>query len=228
MLKADFHTHTLRSDHFLLGRLGLVDGLNSPEEMVEAASQKGLDCLAITDHNVLFDWREARKLTKQYGVLVVPGVELYLNRKDIIALGIKQLPPVKNLAQFREVVHRQGGVIIAPHPYDPLGRGPRNFEYFDGIEVVNGFSPYGFNKLVTAADKLRIAKTCGSDSHCVHQLGWVHCLVEADPTVESVIKAIKERKVKPVYRKIPRRIQVLYYFKKYALGEAIFKSRIRD
>lgn len=228
MLKADLHIHTLRSDHFLLGRMGLVDGLNTPSEMVKMASQKGLDCLAITDHNVLFDWKEAQRLTQKYGVLVIPGVELYLNWKDIIALGIKKLPQVKDLWEFRKVVHNQGGVLIAPHPCDPLGRGPKNFEFFDGVEVVNGFSPYGFKKLVAAADKLGIAKTCGSDAHWVGQLGWVHCWIEADPAIESVIEAIKKGRVEPVYQRFPRRIQPLYYFKKYVLGEAIFKSRMKD
>ena len=39
---ADLHSHT----HF-------SDGTHSPEELIEAAHQKGLDCIAVTDHDTV-------------------------------------------------------------------------------------------------------------------------------------------------------------------------------
>jgi len=195
--------------------------------MVKGAADSGLNCIAITDHNVLFDPELAKKLTKEYGIVVLAGIELYLNKKDVIAIGITELPKVNNLSEFEEEVHKQGGLLIAPHPNDPLGRGYKEFECFDAIEVVNGFGPWGFEELVATADRLKKAQICGSDAHCIRQLGWTFCMVDADPDPDSIIEAIKERKSTPVYGKIPKDVQYLYYFQKYMLGQALFKPALR-
>lgn len=227
MLRADFHVHTILSKHHFLDSLRLADGLNTPAEMVEGAAEKGLDCIAITDHNILFDPELAKTLTREYGIVVLAGVELYLNKKDVIAVGITKLPKVNSLAEFEREVHKQGGILIAPHPNDPLGRGHKDFKYFDAIEVVNGFGGWGSEELIATASKLEKAQVCGSDAHYVSQLGWTYCFVDAEPDQDSIIAAIKERKVIPGDRMIPKYIQFGYYFQKYILGKAIFKPALR-
>lgn len=227
MLKADFHVHTILSKHHFLDKFNLADGLNTPEEMVRAAAKNGLDCIAITDHNVLFDTEHANELSKKYGIVVLPGIELYLNKKDVIAIGLKNLPLIKNLIELKREVNKQGGILIAPHPDDPLGRGCKEFEYFDAIEVVNGFGPWGFQELIKIAEKLEKAQVCGSDSHCVSQIGWVYCLVDADPNANSIISAVKNRKTTAIYGKLPKKIQIKYYYQKYIKGEAIFKPAFK-
>jgi len=225
MLKADFHVHTALSKHHLLSKFGLADGLNSPDEMVKSAADKGLDCIAIAEHNVLFDSKLAKRLTEEYGVVVIPGVEFrFDNRKEAIAIGIKRLPEVSSLAEFKEDVSRQGGILIAPHPYDPLNRGFKDFELFDAIEVVNAFGPRGFKKLVKEAESLDKAKVCGSDAHYTSHLGYTHCLVDAAPDQQSILEAIRKGRVEPVYGRIPIHVQLGYYIQKYLLGKAVFKS----
>ena len=227
MLKADFHVHTVLSKHHLLDRIKLADALNTPAEMVKAAADKGLDCIAIAEHNLLFNPYSAKKLTKAYGIVVLPGVELYLNKKDVIAIGITKLPKVETVAEFKDVVHGQDGILVAPHPYDPLNRGFKEFDLVDAIEVVNGFGAFGFKKLITLADKLKKAKICGSDAHCTNQLGWTHFFIDAEPDADAIIAAVKKRKTVPVYAKTPIHVQFEYYFKKYVFGEAIFKPAFR-
>jgi len=227
MLKADFHIHTVLSKHHFLDKIGLADGLNSPEEMVKAAVKNGLDCIAITEHNVLFNPEEAKRLSKKYNIVVIPGVELYLNKKDIIAININELPKVNNLKEFQREVHKQGGLVIAPHPYDPLGRGTLDFKNVDAIEVVNAYGPIGFKKLIETADKMGKAKVCGSDAHCTSHIGWTHCLIDAEPNVGSIISAIKNNKVTPVFGAVPPYIHMWYYFQKFILGKAIFKPALK-
>ena len=61
----DLHTHTDRSD-----------GTFAPAELVRLASQRGLDVVAVTDHDTTEGLEEALPASFEEGVEVVPGVEL--------------------------------------------------------------------------------------------------------------------------------------------------------
>src|SRR6266508_1853321 len=61
----DLHTHTNRSD-----------GTFAPPELVKLASQRGLEVVAITDHDTTDGLEEAARAGRELGVEVVPGVEL--------------------------------------------------------------------------------------------------------------------------------------------------------
>jgi predicted metal-dependent phosphoesterase TrpH len=61
----DLHTHTTASD-----------GLLSPAELVEAASQRGISVLGVTDHDTMDGLPEAISAAREAGIVVVPGVEL--------------------------------------------------------------------------------------------------------------------------------------------------------
>ena len=61
----DLHIHTLASD-----------GVCSASEIVQAAHSKGLKVLAITDHDTVAAIPEALQAAGEYGIEVVPGVEI--------------------------------------------------------------------------------------------------------------------------------------------------------
>ncbi|MDR0197465.1 MAG: PHP domain-containing protein [Oscillospiraceae bacterium] len=63
-MKADLHCHTTLSD----GSLGI-------EEVIAQAKRKGLDCLAITDHDTLSSVSRATVLGQRYGIHMIPAVE---------------------------------------------------------------------------------------------------------------------------------------------------------
>lgn len=63
--KGDFHIHSTASDGFF-----------SPEEVVIAAKSRGVDIMALTDHNTVSGIKEAFTAGRQNGVCVVPAVEL--------------------------------------------------------------------------------------------------------------------------------------------------------
>jgi predicted metal-dependent phosphoesterase TrpH len=64
-VRIDLHTHSRVSD-----------GTDSPAELVAAAAAGGLDVVAITDHDSAAGWPEATSAAKEYGVTVVPGIEI--------------------------------------------------------------------------------------------------------------------------------------------------------
>ncbi|MDC0834058.1 PHP domain-containing protein [Geitlerinema sp. CS-897] len=61
----ELHCHTTYSD-----------GTLTPAQLVEAAVLAGVKALAITDHDTLSGWDEAREAARSHDLQIVPGVEL--------------------------------------------------------------------------------------------------------------------------------------------------------
>lgn len=61
----DLHTHTTASD-----------GTYTPEQLVRAAKEAGLDALAITDHDTFSGYEEARPFAASLGLELICGIEL--------------------------------------------------------------------------------------------------------------------------------------------------------
>ena len=71
MPNVDLHTHTTASD-----------GSCTPFELVSMANQVGLVALAITDHDTIDGLSEGLQAAKQYGMEVIPGVEISTEFRD--------------------------------------------------------------------------------------------------------------------------------------------------
>lgn len=61
----DLHAHTTASD-----------GSYTPRELVENAHAIGLDAVGVTDHDTIAGWPEALEAGAEFGLEIVPGVEL--------------------------------------------------------------------------------------------------------------------------------------------------------
>ena len=60
----------------------LMDGLNSPAELAQAAKDAGQIALAITDHGTLSSHRDMQKACKEIGIKPILGVEAYISPTD--------------------------------------------------------------------------------------------------------------------------------------------------
>jgi predicted metal-dependent phosphoesterase TrpH len=61
----DLHVHSTASD-----------GTDTPTEVIEAASEAGLDVVALTDHDSSAGWPEASEAARRLGVTLLPGAEI--------------------------------------------------------------------------------------------------------------------------------------------------------
>lgn len=64
-VSADLHTHSRISD-----------GTQSPAELVRAAAEAGLACIALTDHDTTAGWQEARQEASAARLSLIGGIEL--------------------------------------------------------------------------------------------------------------------------------------------------------
>lgn len=64
-MRSDLHTHTVYSD-----------GLQTPEELAEAAARNGVKLLSVTDHDNMNGDEEKRREVEKRGMIYVPGWEI--------------------------------------------------------------------------------------------------------------------------------------------------------
>ena len=107
MSRLDLHLHTTHSD-----------GSCTPSEVVHLAYQAGVSALAITDHDITTGITEAITAGEQYGIEVIPGVEIssIIGQSELHILGyfIDWNDPVLH-AQFkplRDSRHRRNPQIV--------------------------------------------------------------------------------------------------------------------
>jgi predicted metal-dependent phosphoesterase TrpH len=76
--KIDLHIHTTYSD-----------GFYSPYEIIEKAKASGLDVISITDHDNIKAINEAAEIGRDFGIEVIPGVEISseISNREIHILG---------------------------------------------------------------------------------------------------------------------------------------------
>ncbi len=95
-MQVDLHSHSTFSD-----------GLLSPADLVERAAQRGVDMLALTDHDELAGLAAAREAAAQRGLRLIDGVEISVLWEDttlhIIGLCVDPAyaPLVDGLADIR-------------------------------------------------------------------------------------------------------------------------------
>lgn len=177
LLRMDLHLHTWASR----------DCLSDPERVLDAARARGVERLAVTDHNRL---ELALRLSERFPDRVIPGEEVK-TREGIDVIGHYLREEIPKGTPAREVVERvreQGGVVYLPHPYASGKGGSGRFAeelapLVDVVEVFNGRLHRSVlngraEALAARHDRLRGA---GSDAHTVAEVARTWVEVPAHP-----------------------------------------------
>jgi hypothetical protein len=195
VLQGDFHMHTRFSD-----------GVVSPCDLVLLGRSRGLDVIAVTEHNSVFPSQLARACARflDGAPIVVTGEEITTLHVHLLALGVEA--DVDARAPLRDVidaVHAQGGVVLAAHPtkryHDRLSV---ICDRIDGIEVVHPLAYRGEGGIGRWHDMAAFARgPCGddkamignSDYHGGSVLGLVRTWVfVTEPSASGVLEAIRD------------------------------------
>jgi len=185
-LKFDLHVHTV----------GSPDAHTRHEDLPRIIKERGLDGIAVTEHN-RFD-------PPRVDALIVPGVEVSSRDGHIVALGVHENIPARLPAdETIRMIHEQAGIAIIPHPYDPVSecvKIARLKTTPDAVETVNSdaLSFYISNWLARRdAAAFKLPQVGASDSHIPETIGDAWTVVEANSrNVKDVLDAIRAGRVR--------------------------------
>ena len=191
--RLDLHSHTFFSR----------DGVMSPAALLTAARERGLSCIAITDHDTIRGALQGVALAESDPSLprVIPGVELSTRGGEIIGFYVsEEIPSRLTVEEAVLRIRGQGGLACLPHPYDVLRHGTISkrellhaAELVDVIEAANGRSlgPRGTRKADALARRLGKPRAAGSDAHRRAEVGSAYVTVGAVPTRDTLVHLLE-------------------------------------
>lgn len=194
MFRVDLHVHTTFSGDSTITPKTVVEKLNAHPTVKGAA---------ITDHDTTEGYFKVHRLADAYtDLVIIPGIEVRTERGDIIILGVDEEPEQPNtLRSTLNFAAETHGVVLIPHPYRSPGIGDFALNMrSDAIEVFNPTATPKENMMAQRlAEAGQLPRVAGTDAHSADEMGIAFTEVEAQPNAESILEAIRNVLVKPVY-----------------------------
>jgi len=164
----------------------------SAEELIQAAIEKGLDGICVTEHAEMKGADAARTIGQRLHFPVFRGIEARTDLGDMLVYGwYDDIPDGVSLDELSTRVHDSGGVIFAAHPF--YTRGGWNLytameqqgyilhkdwnslgilKKLTGFEIINGSVDRDTNVLARIlASNLGKPGIAGSDAHSLSMVG---------------------------------------------------------
>ncbi|MGQ9887581.1 MAG: PHP domain-containing protein [Aggregatilineales bacterium] len=164
----DLHSHTCWSK----------DSLTSLETVLRLCEQRGIDRIAITDHNTIGGALALKALAPDR---VIVGEEIMTTQGEILAYYVHEaVPPGLSPEETIRRLRDQGAVISVSHPFDRLRQGAwhpadllRIADKVDAVEVFNArcVFPKDNTRAVAFAARHGLLGTVGSDAHTGPEYG---------------------------------------------------------
>lgn len=208
-MEADLHVHTNR-----YSGCSNID----PVAALKRAREVGLGAVALCEHGIRWPDHQISNLLKISGVedvLVVPGQEVACYSQsgafqgEFLVFGYPvSLGSNKPIQRVIEMVHDEGGVVIAAHPFKKqdhgksfYGSGHATAEWdVDGLEIDH--PSYDDESRALARQVMTVKNIAGlgcSDAHDLEVIGACRSIFEIDiDSVELLVAAIRAGRVRSV------------------------------
>lgn len=209
MLKTDLHLHT----NNIIKKL---DSTITPKQLIDRAVKLKFDVLAITEHtgystlrgmvylkNPLSTYYKFKDYARKKGILLIPGVEIYIEGRDVLLINFKgDYRRYKEIEQLEEL-KKENVMIIAPHPYFPGASSlnkklVQHIKLFDAIELSHFYMKnLNFNKKAEqTAKKYHKPLIANSDAHFLFAFGRNYSFVYSEKKIDSILEAIRKNKIR--------------------------------
>ena len=195
---ADFHIHTRFSR----------DSILTEETFIRKAIERGLTHVAVTNHNNVEGAIAVRDKVADMGLTdrltVILGEEVSTTDGEVVGLFLtKTIPRGLSANETADEIHRQGGLVSIPHPFDPfrgshIREGPlRNLAEMGKIDCVEVFNcrvtiQRHNEEAAEFARSYEIPGIAASDSHSSFEVAMAFNALPAFDTAEELKAGLAE------------------------------------
>jgi predicted metal-dependent phosphoesterase TrpH len=208
LITVELHCHTCFSK----------DSLMLPTRLLEVGKKRGIDRIAIKDHNQLDG---AMKCAQVEPERVICGEEIMTTEGELLAYFLNErVPPNLSPEETINRLRDQGAVISVAHPYDSIRGGSWDEDHLerilplvDAIEVFNArtLSSGPDEKAARAAQRYNLLRTAGSDAHAYFEVGRTVLRLPGFSDADSFRSALASAEI---IRK--RSSPLVHFFSRYA------------
>jgi predicted metal-dependent phosphoesterase TrpH len=206
-MQTDLHIHTNR-----------FSGCSNiePVEALQQAKLLGLGAIALTEHGIQWPDEEIQNLLKYSGIkdlVIIPGQEVTCYSQsgkfqgEFLVFGYHEsLGSNKSIQKVIKLVHSEGGVVVAAHPYKKnkngvgfFGSGHSTVELeIDGLEIEHpAYDDECRSLALLAMSRGNFAGIGCSDAHELNDIGACRTIFETQiDSTSSLINSIRLKQVK--------------------------------
>lgn len=191
MMKLDLHVHTIASS----------DSLLDFGDLVSICRSRGLDGVAVCDHNTIRGALEARRICADNDILVIIGQEINTAQGEVVGLFLsEEIPQGLSVSDTVAAIQEQGGLVYVPHPFDRFRARviqPKALnsivDRIDIVEVLNArsWTAHGDRKARAFAARYHLPMGGGSDAHSPHEVGNARVVMEPFETPEEFLHSLR-------------------------------------
>ncbi len=179
-----------------------ADATTTLKEVVYYAKERGLDGVAVTDHDTIIG---ALRLAKQKQIIAIPGIEINTLNGHVLALNVtKPIARNRDLIETVEKIRELGGIAALAHPSVILKGGAAykacSASNIDAVEIINSAAfPFFLSTYLNRrlAKRLRLPEIAGSDAHHPQEIGKAYTIISADSNLDDIIEALRKGKTVP-------------------------------
>lgn len=170
------------------------DSILSVEQIVRKYQKEHINPM-VCDHNSLEGAKTVNQLLKTIpeSIPSILAEEITTNEGEIIGIFLsEEILPFQSAGKTIEEIHKQGGLVILPHPFDQfrkkrLADMPRE-SLIDRIDIIEGYNSRNISKkseetAIAYAQQFNKPVSAGSDAHTLFEIGnaWTEMELFGDP-----------------------------------------------
>jgi hypothetical protein len=178
----DLHIHTKYSR----------DASIKPSELIKVAKARGLDGIAVTDHDTTRSWAHFSVVDD---FTVIQGIERTTDHGSIIGLFLNEGIDAYGFWEAVDQIRSQDGIVVLPHPCDTFRRDTPRIRALDkgliktkidAVEVFNSRCILGRSndRADRLAEELGKHRLGGSDAHNISEVGRARTRFSCDSPEE--------------------------------------------
>lgn len=204
-LKMDLHIHSSHS----------FDCSTPVKDIIAQAKRRKLDIIGITDHGTRDGALEAARTARKLQVLI--GQEVKTKQGDVLVFNVSEdLPEGEDADRTCKRAHQMGGIVIIPHPFDPLRQGTGKHteklaKYAHAVEAFNPKCFFGWSnkKAEQFAEQTGITGIASSDAHRKEEVGRAYTQIQGKDPWEALEGGNVKLVTSPVKKKelVKRRVK---------------------